>query len=72
MKAISLKLEERLLKLLEEVSRATRVPKSALVRQGIELILIRTKEDIVSAEFRREVDSLLREDHELLKRLAKA
>ena len=72
MKAMSLKLEEQQLKLLEEVSRATRVPKSALVRQGIELVLIRAKEEIVSADFRREVDSLLREDHEVLKRLAKA
>ena len=71
MKAMSLKLEERQLKLLEEVSRATRIPKSALVRQGIELVLIRAKEDIVSADFRREVDSLLREDQDILKRLAK-
>ena len=72
MKAISLKLEERQLKLLEEVSRTTRVPKSALIRQGVELVLIRAKEDMVSADFRREVDTLLREDQKLLKRLAKA
>ena len=72
MKAMSLKLEDRQLKLLEQVSRATHVPKSALVRQGIELILLRAKEDVVSAEFQREVDALVSQDRELLKRLAKA
>jgi len=72
MKAISLKLEDRQLKLLERVSRTTHIPKSSLVRKGIELILLQVKEDILSPEFRREVDALLRQDHELLKRLAKA
>ena len=38
MKAISLKLEDRQLKLLEQVSRTTHIPKSSLVRKGIELI----------------------------------
>ncbi len=70
MKAISLKLEDRQLKLLEEVSRVSRIPKSALIRQGIDLVLERLRADIVSPELRREVDALLREDHELLKRLA--
>ena len=72
MRAISLKLEDRQLKLLEQVSRATHIPKSVLVRQGIELILLRAKEDVVSADFRREVDALVNQDRALLKRLAKA
>ena len=72
MKAISLKLEDRQLKLLEQVSRATQIPKSSLVRKGIELILLQVKEDVLSADFRREVDGLLRQDREFLKRLAKA
>jgi hypothetical protein len=72
MKAISLKLEEKQLKLLEQASRATHIPKSSLVRKGIELVLLQTKEDVISVEFRREVDALLSQDHELLKRLAKA
>lgn len=72
MKAISLKLEDRQLKLLEQVSRSTRIPKSSLVRKGIELILLQAKEDVISSEFRREVDALLSQDRELLKRLAKA
>ena len=72
MKAISLKLEDQQLKLLEQVSRTTRVPKSSLVRKGIELILLQAKEDVISVDFRREVDALLSQDRELLKRLARA
>jgi hypothetical protein len=63
-------LEDRQLRLLEQVSRSTHVPKSALVRKGIQLILLQVKEDVLSADFRREVDALLQEDRELLKRLA--
>ena len=70
MKAISLKVDDRQLKLLERVSKTTHIPKSVLVRKGIDLVLRQAKEDMLSVEFRREVDSLLREDHELLKRLA--
>ena len=72
MKAMSLKLEERQLKLLEQVSRSTHIPKSSLVRKGIELILLQAKEDMVSSDFRREVDALLSQDRALLKRLANA
>ena len=43
MKAMSLKLDDRQLRLLEEVSRATRIPKSSLVRKGIEIILLQAK-----------------------------
>ena len=71
-KAISLKLAEQQLKLLDQASRTTHIPKSTLVRKGIDLVLQQLKEDVVSADFRREVDALLREDQELLKRLAKA
>ena len=53
------------------MSRATHIPKSSLVRQGIELILLQAKEDVMSSDFRREVDALLSEDRALLKRLAK-
>ncbi len=71
MKAISLKLEDRQVKLLEEAAKASRIPKSALIRRGIDLLLEQLKLDIVSADFRREVDAVLRQDHKLLKRLAK-
>lgn len=72
MKAISLKLDDRQVELLNEVSRAARIPKSALVRKGIDLVLRQMKEDVLSAELRREIEALLQEDRELLKRLAKA
>ena len=72
MKAISLKLEDRQLKLLEQVSRATHIPKSSLVRKGIDMVLSQTKEDILSPELRREIDSLIAQDRDLLKKLGEA
>lgn len=72
MKAVSLKLEDRQLRLLDELSRVTRIPKSALVRKGIDLVLQQAKDDMISVELRREIDALLTEDRELLRRLAKA
>lgn len=72
MKAITLKLEDQQLRLLDEVSKATHIPKSAPIRQGIDLVLRQTKEDILSAGLRGEIDQLLKEDQDLLKRLAKA
>jgi hypothetical protein len=71
MRAISLKVGERQLKLLEQVSKATHIPKSSLVRKGIELVLLQVKEDVISTDFRKEVDALLSQDRELLKRLAR-
>ena len=67
-----MKLEDRQLRLLDELSRVTRIPKSALVRKGIDLVLQQAKDDMISVELRREIDALLTEDRELLKRLAKA
>ncbi|HSE40349.1 MAG TPA: ribbon-helix-helix domain-containing protein [Acidobacteriota bacterium] len=72
MKTISLKLEDRQIKLLNAVSRATRIPKSALIRKGVDLVLSQAKEDIVTADLRREIDDLLQEDRQLLRRLSKA
>lgn len=72
MKTISLKLDERQIKLLDAVSRATGIPKSALVRKGVDLILSQAKEDVITAELRREIDELLQEDRQLLRQLAKA
>ena len=71
MKAISLKLDEKQLKLLDTVSRATKVPKSALIRRGIDLALQQAREDVISTQIRREIDDLLQEDKRLLQRLSK-
>jgi hypothetical protein len=72
MKTISLKLEDRQIRLLNAVSRATKIPKSALIRKGVDLVLLQAKDDVVSAELRREIDDLLNEDRKLLDRLSKA
>lgn len=72
LKAITLKVEVKQFKLLEEISSQTHVPKSALIRQGIELVLRQHKEDVISADLRSQIAHLLEEDEELLKRLAKS
>lgn len=72
MKAISLKIDEQQIKILGEVSKMTHIPRSALIRKGIEYVLRQAKEDVISPQLRREIDRLLKEDRGLLKRLAKA
>ena len=70
LKPISLKVDPQQLKLLEAVSRETHIPKSTLIREGISLVLRQHKEDIVSADLQQEIDSMIHEDKELLKKLA--
>lgn len=72
MKSISLKLEDRQIRLLEQLSKATGISKSALVRKGIDMVLREVKEDIISVELQHQIDALLREDEDLLRCLAKA
>ena len=72
MKPITLKIDEKQLKLLHVVSKTTHISKSALIRMGIDLVLRQTKEDIISSEIRQEIDRLLSQDHRLLQRLAEA
>ena len=71
MKVITTKIEDKQFKLLNEVSSATHIPKSALIRKGIDMVLYQAKEDVLTPDLRREIDALLSEDHEVLKRLAK-
>ncbi len=72
MKPMSLKIEEKQLKMLNAVSEETHIPKSTLIREGIELIIRQHREDVVSAAFQKEIDVLIKEDKSLLKKLAKA
>ncbi|MFP4473847.1 MAG: ribbon-helix-helix domain-containing protein [Candidatus Omnitrophota bacterium] len=72
MRSISFKIEETQLKFLEAVSSETHIPKSTLIREGINLIIRQHKEDIVSGEFQNEIDALIKEDKGLLKKLADA
>jgi predicted DNA-binding protein len=71
-KKISFKLQDRQIELLDQVARATHIPKSALVRKGIDMVLREMKENVMSAELKREIDALLTKDKQLLKRLANA
>ncbi|GJQ60394.1 MAG: ribbon-helix-helix domain-containing protein [Candidatus Scalindua sp. AMX11] len=70
MKSISLKIEEEQLKILDAVSKETHIPKSALIREGIGLVIRQHKEDIITSDLKKEIDLLIREDKELLKKLA--
>jgi metal-responsive CopG/Arc/MetJ family transcriptional regulator len=70
MKPVTVKLDGKLLKLLDEVSKNTHVPKSALIRKGIQLVLVQTKEDILSMDLRQEIDRLIAEDKDLLRKVA--
>lgn len=72
MKPMSLKIEEEQLKMLNAVSAETHIPKSTLIREGIDLIIRQHREDIVSAALQKEIGSLICEDKGLLKKLAKA
>ena len=72
LKAYTLKIEEKQLKILEELSKRTHIPKSALIRKGIELVVREASEDVLSPKLRQEIETLLHEDRNLLNRLAKA
>ena len=72
LKPISLKIEASQLKVLDAVARETHIPKTTLIRQGIDLILRRHKDDVLSAGLQKEINSLLSEDKKLLERLSKA
>lgn len=71
-RAISFKIEEHQLRMLDRVSQTAHIPKSALIRRGIHLAILQAQEDVVSTELRREIGDLLHEDRQVLKRLAKA
>jgi len=75
MKAISLKLEEKQVELLDQVSRATHIPKSALVRKGIDMVLREMKENSarylvrkLNSKDAREIQTLI----EILEKMEKA
>ena len=70
--ALSAKLPKEQVKALKSLSERTRIPQSELIREGIDLVLERHKEDVVTPELRRQIDKLLSKDAHLLKRLAKA
>lgn len=70
MKPLSIKIEEAQLKLLEALSKETRISKSTLIREGIDLVIRQHKEDVVSADLQQEIAALIKEDKALLDKLA--
>jgi predicted DNA-binding protein len=72
LKPISLKIEDQQLKMLDAVSKETRIPKSTLIREGIKFIIRQHREDVVSANLQKEIDLLINEDKGILEKLADA
>lgn len=72
MKAMTLKVDARQDRELEKVSARTRISKSELVREGIDLAIRKYEEGQITPAFRKLVDRSIREDARLLKRLKDA
>ncbi len=72
LKAVTTKLEERQIKALKIVSEKTHIPQSELFREGVDFVIKKHEGDILSPEFKEQIESLLVEDRPVLKRLAKA
>ena len=68
---LSSKLPDGQLKALKSLSERTRIPQSELIREAIDLVLLRYREDVVTPEIRKGIDYLLHKDAKLLQRLAK-
>ena len=68
MNTITIRLDDRMAKLLAQASRATRVPQSSLIRQGIDLILLEITQ---TARFRAARDTVNRRHGKTLRALAK-
>lgn len=72
LKALTTKLEEKRIRALRVLSGKTRIPQSELIREGVDFVLRKYQEAVLTPEFKEEVENLLREDRQVLDRLAKA
>lgn len=72
MVSLTLKVPEKMVKVLKGISHDSQVPQSALIRRGIELVILERQEDVITPEIKGMVDDLIREDRKLLERLAEA
>ncbi|GEM_PF-2765052 len=68
----TMKLEKHQAKILEAIAQKTHVPKAGLIREGIELVIQKYKEGVITPELRKLVDQGVQEDTALLRRLSKA
>ncbi len=72
LKAMTLNVDERQVRRLDRIARETRIPKSELVREGIDLAIRKYEDGRITADFRNLVDQTIRDDSRLLKRLKDA
>jgi hypothetical protein len=70
LKPFNTKLDEKQIDILNEISIATRIPKSRLVRQAIDLPIAEYKNDVLTPNFIKLVDESIAENTNLLRRLA--
>ena len=68
----TMKLEKNQAKLIEAIAKKTHVPKSSLIREGVELVIQKYREEVITSELRQLVDQSVQEDIQLLCKLAKA
>jgi predicted DNA-binding protein len=69
LKPFNTKLKEEQIRLLDEISERTHIPKSRLVRQAIDLLIAEYQNDVITPQFVRLVDESISENLHLLKRL---
>ncbi len=67
----STQLPAKRIQTLKRLSQQTRIPQSALLDEAIQLLEAQYANDIVTPEFRRIVDQVIKEDLPALRRLAK-
>jgi len=71
LKTYAVKLEERQIEALRELSRKTKIPQAELLRQAVDLLIAKWKADQERLEFLKRVDEDLEEDREAMERLAR-
>jgi|GEM_PF-1546287 len=70
LKTYAAKLEERQIEALRRLSKGTKIPQAALLRQAVDLLLEWWRSDQERLEFIRRLDQRLEEDKEAMERLA--
>lgn len=71
LKTYAAKLEERQIEALRELSATTGVPQAALLRQAVDLLVLKWEVDQERIQFLARLDERLNEDREALERLAR-
>ncbi|MFB6272845.1 MAG: ribbon-helix-helix domain-containing protein [Salinibacter sp.] len=70
MKTYAAKLEERQIEALKELSKQTKVPQAELLREAVDLLIEKRRNELERLEFLKRLDARLDEDQEALDRLS--